>query len=120
MLIEVCVIDSGAYFSVWVSSNPATSKANNSEVFMAISRCVSCKGTSFEISEANVSGTRFKLNFVQCALCGAVVGVTEFYNSGSIVKGIEAKVELLESYLLTVNKNISVIASVLDDLLRRN
>ena len=48
---------------------------------MAISKCPRCEGTRFEMKEANVKDSRFKLTFVQCAACGTVVGVMDYYLS---------------------------------------
>lgn len=49
---------------------------------MARSACPKCGATHFEAKEAEPVGAQFKLVFVQCKSCGAVVGVTEFYNLG--------------------------------------
>ena len=45
---------------------------------MAISTCPKCESTSFEISPLTViKGLEFKMHFIQCSHCGAVVGVQE-------------------------------------------
>lgn len=36
--------------------------------------------------EVSPSGSAYKLNFVQCASCGAVVGVLDWYNIGSMLE----------------------------------
>jgi predicted nucleic-acid-binding Zn-ribbon protein len=56
---------------------------------MAYSTCPKCDSHYFELKEIEPSNSRFKLNAVQCSSCGAVVGVTEYHNVGTIVARIE-------------------------------
>ncbi|PIB67745.1 hypothetical protein AOA62_06250 [Pseudomonas sp. 2995-3] len=58
---------------------------------MAQSRCIKCDGTAFEIKEAKIAGSNFRMNFVQCAKCGGVVGVTEFANTTAMLNNISRK-----------------------------
>ncbi|OHW40723.1 hypothetical protein BHC62_15340 [Pseudomonas sp. 06C 126] len=58
---------------------------------MASSKCVKCDGTSFEMKEAKIAGSNFRMMFVQCSRCGGVVGVTEFMNAGSMLERIARK-----------------------------
>lgn len=52
---------------------------------MALSTCPKCNSTSFEVKEHEPRNSKFKLNFVQCASCGAVVGARDFYNTGAML-----------------------------------
>lgn len=47
---------------------------------MATSTCPKCDNTTFEMKEGRVQNSTFRLMFVQCKQCGAVVGVTEGFN----------------------------------------
>ena len=47
---------------------------------MAMSRCPKCENSSFELKEASPRGSSYKFNFIQCASCGAVVGVADYWN----------------------------------------
>ncbi len=49
---------------------------------MAMSTCVKCGGTRFELVEHSPAMSKFKVNFIQCASCGGVVGVTDYWNTG--------------------------------------
>jgi hypothetical protein len=40
--------------------------------------------------EKEPSGSRFKYMYHQCANCGGVVGVTEYFNVGALLKRIMA------------------------------
>lgn len=58
------------------------------------STCVKCGGTSFETKEVEPRNSRYKLIFVQCSSCGGVVGVTEFFNIGSMLQTLAKKMGL--------------------------
>ena len=58
---------------------------------MATSKCPKCESIRFELMpHADIEGCRFTLNFIQCASCGAVVGVLPYrsteYLLGKIAK----------------------------------
>jgi hypothetical protein len=53
---------------------------------MAISTCVKCNGHHFEVKEAEPNNAKYKQVFVQCAGCGAVVGVVPYYDPGVVSK----------------------------------
>lgn len=44
-----------------------------------------CNSSSFELAEEEPTGSKFKLNFVRCSSCGAVVGVLDYYNIGAVL-----------------------------------
>lgn len=50
---------------------------------MALSSCPKCSNHLFEIQETEPSKSAYKLMFVQCSSCGAVVGVLDFFNIGA-------------------------------------
>jgi hypothetical protein len=50
---------------------------------MMFPSCVKCGQLMFEIVEATPARSNFKLMFVQCAMCGAVVGVMDYDNIGA-------------------------------------
>lgn len=57
------------------------------------SRCPrsDCNGHTFEIEQFEPRGSAFKLIAVQCASCGAVVGVIDYMNIGNILGKIAEK-----------------------------
>jgi hypothetical protein len=61
---------------------------------MATSTCVKCGGSQFETKEATPKGSSFKLVFVQCAGCGGVVGVMDFYNIGQEMQEIKKALKI--------------------------
>ncbi len=52
---------------------------------MALSTCPKCGGHSFEMVENTPSRSSYKIMFIQCASCGAVVGTQEYFNIGSLI-----------------------------------
>jgi predicted nucleic acid-binding Zn-ribbon protein len=57
---------------------------------MAMSTCMKCGNHTFEMVEREPRGSRFKLMFVQCTMCGGVVGVMDYYNIGAQTEQIKA------------------------------
>lgn len=55
------------------------------------SKCPSCSSTSFETAIETPKESRFKLLFIRCASCGAVVGVLDYYNIGSMLQQLAKK-----------------------------
>lgn len=55
---------------------------------MAVSRCPNCDKDTFELKAVVPKGSRFKISLVQCASCGVVVGVTDYYNTASLLEKI--------------------------------
>ena len=52
---------------------------------MAISSCPKCDNSSFESRENSPRNSNYKLMFVQCSSCGAVVGVLDYKNIGTLI-----------------------------------
>ncbi|OSZ21153.1 hypothetical protein BVZ25_20710 [Klebsiella quasipneumoniae] len=55
---------------------------------MATTTCPKCSSTRFEMKETVVSGSRYRLMFIQCASCGAAVGVQDYFNAGELLTRI--------------------------------
>jgi predicted nucleic-acid-binding Zn-ribbon protein len=58
---------------------------------MAQPTCVKCGNTSFETRAYSPVGANFKLTFVQCTMCGGVIGVMDFYNIGQLIHDLATK-----------------------------
>lgn len=61
---------------------------------MATSKCASCGSFMFETKEVTPSNSNFKLTFVQCAMCGGVVGVLDFFNIGQLIHDLARKLRI--------------------------
>lgn len=61
---------------------------------MAISKCPKCDCTRFELKEANISGSAYRMYFVQCSSCGAVVGLVPFNNTEFLIRRLANKLKI--------------------------
>ena len=52
---------------------------------MAYSACPKCNGHYFEMKEAEPANALYKVNFIQCSSCGAVVGVIDYFDLGTLI-----------------------------------
>ncbi len=53
---------------------------------MAKSNCGRCGSTKFELTEkSDVDGSAFRIMFVQCASCGAVIGTVPYHNTAVLL-----------------------------------
>ena len=57
---------------------------------MATSSCSKCSSTVFEKKQHVLAGSDFRVDFVQCAACGTVVGVMSFHDTHSLLDQIGA------------------------------
>ncbi len=60
---------------------------------MATPKCVKCGNTQFETKESTPKNSPFIVTFVQCASCGGVIGVMDFYNIGQELQDIKKAIE---------------------------
>ena len=51
-----------------------------------VSKCPKCDSMLFEVQENAPSQSNYRLLFVQCAMCGAVVGAMDYMNIGSLLE----------------------------------
>jgi len=80
---------------------------------MAVSTCAKCSGHSWELKEVVPQGSNFRWFFVQCAACGAPVGVVDFLPNSALMHKLEAvekAVGSIESQLSTIDHNIRMLA----------
>ena len=52
---------------------------------MATSKFQKCSHTVFEVIENTPTGSKFKIDFVQCKSCGTPIAAIDFYNTGSLL-----------------------------------
>lgn len=94
---------------------------------MAQSRC-QCGSATFEVVINSPRGSNFKLAFIQCAACGIVVGVQDYYNTGQKIddaieainqlhlKGVRATATNIESAYTSLYNEIKRLNKRLDEL----
>ena len=52
---------------------------------MAISTCPKCNNTTFEVAINEPAGGQYKLLFVQCSICGAVISARDYFNTSALL-----------------------------------
>ncbi len=72
---------------------------------MAVSTCPKCDSHRFETTVTEPHNSNFKLIFVQCSSCGAVVGVLDFFNIGNIIQQHSVALKTIAS---TVGAHVSI------------
>lgn len=61
---------------------------------MAMSTCVRCGNSHFEMVEQTPSGSEYVLEFIQCSKCGGVAGILDYHNVGELVLRLADKLNL--------------------------
>jgi hypothetical protein len=61
---------------------------------MAISSCVKCGSHSFETTLASPTGSNYKVQFIQCASCGGVVGAMDYYHISTLLEVMAKKLNI--------------------------
>ena len=59
---------------------------------MAQSTCPKCESHNFEVVAAEPYNSKFKLMFVQCSECGAVVGTLDLQNVGVLINQLSSRI----------------------------
>lgn len=54
-----------------------------------MSKCGACSGTMFEIKEAKISRAAFRMYFVQCSACGAVIGTLPYQDTNANLEDVK-------------------------------
>ena len=80
---------------------------------MAVSKCGKCEATRFELKTQEPSGSAVKFNFIQCAACGTVVGVTDFLAVGTMVGGLSGDIGNMAKRVDDVLSRISRLEAIL-------
>ena len=79
---------------------------------MAVSKCV-CGRSSFELVTAEPSGSRVKLNFIQCSSCGVVIGVTDYFSVGGMVSNLTGDIKKLSEEVSSLNSQVHALRAAL-------
>ncbi|WP_434462847.1 hypothetical protein ACMV5L_10355 [Serratia plymuthica] len=61
---------------------------------MAATTCPKCPSRFFEMKETKVTGSSYRLLFVQCSACGAAISVQEYHNLGALIYKLAKKLGL--------------------------
>lgn len=76
---------------------------------MAYSTCPKCSSTYFEVRESEPRNSTYKLVFVQCSSCGAVVGTMPYYDAGILAKQNQNQLTEIEQQIKNLGHVLSRI-----------
>lgn len=72
-----------------------------------LAKCGHCGNSGTKITEIEPNGARYKQSAIVCMHCSAILGVTGYYDTGSLVKGLEAKIAQLEQRAQQIDANLN-------------
>lgn len=80
---------------------------------MALSTCPKpgCDSHRFELVEADVQNARFKMYFVQCQGCGAVLATQPYQNTNVMVEGVQRQIKEVDNKLAWLTTTLTNIAN---------
>ncbi len=81
-------------------------------------KCGKCENSSFKLQQIEARDAAYKMFTIQCTSCQTPIGITDYYNVGSLVKQQEASIKELQSKLKNVEYIVTQIAHVLNNMRR--
>ena len=76
-------------------------------------KCGKCEGTLFKVETIEPMGSASKLIAVQCQKCGTPIGITTYYNPGTMLKNQKEEIEALGNRLSSIESTLRQIAAAL-------
>lgn len=73
---------------------------------MATSTCQKCGGTEFEGKEHTPIECNYKYVFIQCASCGAVVGVVNFYHNEQLIHDLANNLDEIKNKINSLENTL--------------
>jgi hypothetical protein len=78
-----------------------------------MTKCFKCEGAAFRVQEISPGGAAFKMFTVQCAKCQTPIGVTDYYNAGSLLKKQEKAIADLTKKIDYLQATVGRIAQAM-------
>lgn len=77
----------------------------------SIAKCGHCGNSGTKITSIEPNQSAYKLSAICCAHCNAILGVMDYYNTGTLLKGAEKEIGVM-------NAKIDRLQYQVDQLLR--
>ncbi|WP_438273705.1 hypothetical protein [Nitrobacter sp.] len=81
-------------------------------------KCGKCEGAAFKLQEVNVNGAAYRMYAIQCTSCQTPIGVTEYFDNGSLLKKQEKAIADLGQKISHIENAVNQIAYALQSLRR--
>lgn len=75
----------------------------------SFTKCGHCNGTVTKIAEIQPSGTDFKQIAICCSSCSSILGITDYFNVGNLVKMQEKEIASLKQQVTQIDYNLRVL-----------
>lgn len=86
---------------------------------MSFAKCGHCGKSGTKIAELSPSGAEYKQIAICCLSCSAVLGVTGYYDTSSLIKKQTAQIAQLQNSVAELHGEMGRISASLRDLARR-
>ena len=84
-----------------------------------LSKCGSCGGFMWEVSEEEPNGAAFKKNFIRCVTCKVPIAALDYFDTFSELKKIEKSITNLNNSVSEASNAIAIINENLRRLFQR-
>lgn len=81
-------------------------------------KCGKCEGASFKLQEIIVQDAAYKMFAIQCVGCQTPIGITPYYDSGTLLKQQEKTIAALSSKVFQMEDTVNRIAHTLRGMQR--
>jgi predicted ATPase len=83
-----------------------------------VTKCGKCDSTSFQVRSIEPADSSFKLNAVQCNMCGTPFGVTDYFNLGALLQLQEKAIAALEQKIDHLQHGMTQVVQALNAMRR--
>lgn len=80
---------------------------------MSISKCPKCDGTAFKLVTQSPAGSRYKVNFIQCAACNSPIGTMDYFNTGTQLEEQKTAIDQLGRQMTNLEAALAQIVRAL-------
>jgi hypothetical protein len=76
-------------------------------------KCGKCESAAFRVQEISPNDAAYKMYAVQCVSCQTPIGITDYYNSGVLLKQQEKAIADLGQKIAQIEHSVNQIAYAL-------
>jgi hypothetical protein len=80
---------------------------------LGFAKCGHCGKSGTKLAIIEPSGAAYKQSAICCSFCNAILGVTGFYDAGTLIKEQEKKIGQLLADVSTLSQHVAHLTDVL-------
>jgi len=81
-------------------------------------KCGKCESAAFRVQEITPADSSYKMFAIQCSACQTPIGITDYYNSGVLLKQQEKAIADLDQKIAHIGNAVDQIAYFLQSTRR--